>query len=175
MDLKYVCQQYFTCMYFLGFIRYNKTFIACGFKKYYIITVFWWGKCVDLLTFEKHDIHFKSQLIHTFTESKDSNCFILYFEEIVVFWNKKKATRPLSCRSATCLLTSPCYYLNLYHLIYFLMFRPTKWQLLVLRTGDTSASTDHILFLYWRMRKWTTIFIGCLKYNISETNSMFQK
>ena len=127
MDLKYVCQQYFTCMCFLGFIRYNKTFIACGFKKYYIITVFWWGKCVDLLTFEKHDIHFKSQLIHTFTESKDSNCFILYFEEIVVFWNKKKATRPLSCRSATCLLTSPCYYLNLYHLIYFLMFRPTKW------------------------------------------------
>ena len=32
MDLKYVCQQYFTC--FLGFIRYNKTFIACGFRKY---------------------------------------------------------------------------------------------------------------------------------------------
>jgi hypothetical protein len=28
MDLKYVCQQYFTYryMYFLGFIRYNKTF-----------------------------------------------------------------------------------------------------------------------------------------------------
>ena len=24
MDLKYVCQQYFTCMCFLGFIRYNK-------------------------------------------------------------------------------------------------------------------------------------------------------
>jgi hypothetical protein len=67
----------------------------------YTITVFWWGKCVDLLTFEKNDIHwarkgelniifFKSQLIHTLTESKDSNCFILYFEEIVVFWNKKK-------------------------------------------------------------------------------------
>jgi hypothetical protein len=34
MDLKYVCQQYFTCMCFLGFIRYNKTFIACGFRKY---------------------------------------------------------------------------------------------------------------------------------------------
>ena len=32
MNLKYVCQQYFTC--FLGFIRYNKTFIACGFRKY---------------------------------------------------------------------------------------------------------------------------------------------
>jgi hypothetical protein len=30
MDLKYVCQQYFTCMCFLDFIRYNKTFIACG-------------------------------------------------------------------------------------------------------------------------------------------------
>ena len=30
MDLKYVCQQYFTCMCFLGFIRYNKTLIACG-------------------------------------------------------------------------------------------------------------------------------------------------
>ena len=24
----------FTCMCFLGFIRYNKTFIACGFRKY---------------------------------------------------------------------------------------------------------------------------------------------
>jgi hypothetical protein len=34
MDFKYVCQQYFTCMCFLGFIRYNKTFIACGFRKY---------------------------------------------------------------------------------------------------------------------------------------------
>jgi hypothetical protein len=34
IDLKYVCQQYFTCMCFLGFIRYNKTFIACGFRKY---------------------------------------------------------------------------------------------------------------------------------------------
>ena len=32
--LKYVYQQYFTCMCFLGFIRYNKTFIACGFRKY---------------------------------------------------------------------------------------------------------------------------------------------
>jgi hypothetical protein len=30
MDLEYVCQQYFVCMCFLGFIRYNKTFIACG-------------------------------------------------------------------------------------------------------------------------------------------------
>jgi len=34
LDLKYVCQQYFTCMCFLGFIRYNKTFIACEFRKY---------------------------------------------------------------------------------------------------------------------------------------------
>jgi hypothetical protein len=34
MDLKYVCQQYFTCMCFFGFIRYNKTLIACGFRKY---------------------------------------------------------------------------------------------------------------------------------------------
>jgi hypothetical protein len=34
MDLKYVCQQYSTCMCFLGFIRYNKTLIACGFRKY---------------------------------------------------------------------------------------------------------------------------------------------
>ena len=34
MDLKYVCQQYVTCMCFLGFIRYNKTCIACGFRKY---------------------------------------------------------------------------------------------------------------------------------------------
>jgi hypothetical protein len=50
---------------------------------------------------KKNDIHwarkgqseyhfvFKRQLIHTFTESKDSNCFILYVEDIVVFWNKK--------------------------------------------------------------------------------------
>jgi hypothetical protein len=34
VDLKYVCQQYFTCMCFLGFIRYNKTFIVCGFREY---------------------------------------------------------------------------------------------------------------------------------------------
>jgi hypothetical protein len=34
MDLKYAYQQYFTCMCFLGFIRCNKTFIACGFRKY---------------------------------------------------------------------------------------------------------------------------------------------
>jgi hypothetical protein len=34
MDLKYVCQQNFTCMCVLGFIRYNNTFIACGFRKY---------------------------------------------------------------------------------------------------------------------------------------------
>ena len=34
MDLKYACQQYFTYMCFLGFIPYNKTFIACGFRKY---------------------------------------------------------------------------------------------------------------------------------------------
>jgi hypothetical protein len=34
MDLKYACQQYFTCMCFLGFIRYNKTFITCGFRRY---------------------------------------------------------------------------------------------------------------------------------------------
>ena len=74
--------------------------VKCHFQQYYTITVFWWGKCVDLLTFEKNDIHwarkgkaniifFTSQLIHTFTESKDNNCFILYVEEIVVFWNKK--------------------------------------------------------------------------------------
>jgi hypothetical protein len=37
MDLKYVCQQYFTYMCFLGFIRYNKTFISCGFRKYEIV------------------------------------------------------------------------------------------------------------------------------------------
>ena len=34
MDLEYACQQYFTYMCFLGFIRYNKTFIACGYRKY---------------------------------------------------------------------------------------------------------------------------------------------
>ena len=34
MDLTYVCQQYFTCMRFLDFVRYNKTFIVCVFMKY---------------------------------------------------------------------------------------------------------------------------------------------
>jgi hypothetical protein len=34
MDLEYVCQQYFTYMYLLCFIRYNKTFIACEYRKY---------------------------------------------------------------------------------------------------------------------------------------------
>jgi hypothetical protein len=34
MGLKYVSQQYFTCICFLGLIRYNKTFIAWGFRKY---------------------------------------------------------------------------------------------------------------------------------------------
>ena len=34
MDLKYVYQQYFTYMCFLSFIRYNKTFIACRYRKY---------------------------------------------------------------------------------------------------------------------------------------------
>ena len=31
VEFKYICQQYFTCMCFLGFIRYNKTFIACEY------------------------------------------------------------------------------------------------------------------------------------------------
>jgi hypothetical protein len=43
MNLKYVCQQYFTCMCFLGFIRYNKTLIACGFRK-----------CENVFTLEYH-------------------------------------------------------------------------------------------------------------------------
>ena len=45
---------------------------------------------IHLLYFDEINvwIFFKSQLIHTFTESKGSNCFILYIEEIVVFWNK---------------------------------------------------------------------------------------
>ena len=33
MDIKYACQQYFTYRY-TGFIRYNKTFIACGYRKH---------------------------------------------------------------------------------------------------------------------------------------------
>ena len=37
MDLEYVCQQYFTYMCFLCFIQYNKTFIACGYRKYEIL------------------------------------------------------------------------------------------------------------------------------------------
>ena len=36
VDLKYACQQYFTYMCFLGFIRY-KTLIARGFRKYEIL------------------------------------------------------------------------------------------------------------------------------------------
>ena len=42
---------------------------------------------MDLLTFEKKMIFTESQLIQTFTESKDStdNCFILYFEQKNVF------------------------------------------------------------------------------------------
>jgi hypothetical protein len=50
MDLKYVCQQYFTCMCFLGFIRYNKTFIACE----YTFIACWWGKYENLFTQEYH-------------------------------------------------------------------------------------------------------------------------
>jgi hypothetical protein len=50
------------------------------------------------LTFEKkiiftetegrseYHFFFKGQLIHTFTESKDSNCFILYFNCSFVWW-----------------------------------------------------------------------------------------
>jgi hypothetical protein len=89
-------------LFFLNILRTNDA--------YYTITVFWWGKCVDLLTFDEVNVwiywllkkiiftelertklisFFSSQLIHTFTESKDSNCCILYVEEIVVFWNKK--------------------------------------------------------------------------------------
>ena len=31
---RHACQQYCTCMWFLSFILYNKTFIACWFRKY---------------------------------------------------------------------------------------------------------------------------------------------
>ena len=50
-----------------------------------------WKKIYSLSPKGRSEYHFffKSQLIHTLTESKDSNCFILYFEEKVVFWNKK--------------------------------------------------------------------------------------
>jgi hypothetical protein len=99
---------------------------------------------------------FRSQLIHTFTESKDSNCFILYFEEIVVFWKKKLHVHCPDVVLHYC-MHHHCY-LNLYHLIYFAMFRPTKWQILVLGTGGTSASTDHFLLLYWRMRQINYFF-----------------
>ena len=159
----------------------------------------------------------KSQLIHTFTESKDSNCFILYFEiswyseikkiqvfqrfiiyilsnnnELLIMWNiNVNCSRvvgnqrhswvciclitgmllqifycwPSYWWSATLLFTSLCFYLNLYHLIYFSMFRPTKWHILIVflffclflrGAGDTvgtSRSTDHNLLLCWRMRQ----------------------
>jgi len=39
----------------------------------------------------------------------------------------------------------------------------------------TSASTDHILFLYWRMRKWTTFLHWLIKIENSLKKSMFQK
>jgi hypothetical protein len=59
MDLKYVCQQYFTYRYmcFLGFIRYNKTFIACGYRKY-----------ENLFT---HEYHIPSPVCN--------KCILLYF------------------------------------------------------------------------------------------------
>jgi len=46
--------------------------------------------------------------------------------------------------------------------LYFSMFRPTKWQILVLGTDGTSASTDHILFLYWQMRQMNYFFLHWL-------------
>jgi hypothetical protein len=55
----------------ISFNIYN--FFHCfTYHQYYRITVFWWGKCVDLLTFEK-----KNHWAHTFTVSKDSYCFII--------------------------------------------------------------------------------------------------
>ena len=133
---------------------------------------------MDLLTFEKNDIHwaqkgkvniifFKSQLIHTFTESKDSNCFILYVEEIVVIWNKKLHVHWPDIVLHYCLHHHAIYYLILYHLIYFSMFRPTKWQIFVLGTGGTSASIDPILFLCWRMRQMNYFFHWLIKIECS--------
>ena len=103
----------------------------CGFIDF-------WKKWYSLSPKGRNEYHFfffKSQLIHTFTESKDINCFILYFEEIVLFWNKKLHVYCPEVVLHYC-MHHHCY-LNLYHLIYFAMFRPTKWQILVLGTGGT--------------------------------------
>jgi hypothetical protein len=73
MDLKYVCQQYFTYMCFLGFIRYNKTLIAnlflkidhrCAILYIYCMLVreIWkcihprgiWYSCVDKFSYVPH-------------------------------------------------------------------------------------------------------------------------
>jgi hypothetical protein len=67
MDLKYVCQQYFTCMCFLGFIRYNKTFIACGFRKY-----------ENVFTLGKYDTRDSGEYIFIFPSPACNKCIISY-------------------------------------------------------------------------------------------------
>ena len=66
MDLKYVCEQYFTCMCFLGFIRYNKTFIACRFGKY-----------------ENLFLH---QYIFIFPSLACNECIILHHKDLPKVW-----------------------------------------------------------------------------------------
>ena len=75
MDLKYVCQQYFTCMCFLGFIRYNKTFIACGFRKY-----------ENVFTLGKYDTRDSGEYIFIFPSPACNKCIISYIQiKIQVF------------------------------------------------------------------------------------------
>jgi predicted RNA-binding protein len=51
MDWKYACLQYFTCMCFLDFIRYNKTLIAYGFRKYENVFIHEYHNCYFGLKF----------------------------------------------------------------------------------------------------------------------------
>ena len=99
---------------------------------------------------------FKSQLIHTFTESKDSNCFILYFEEIMVFWNKKLHVHCPDVVLRYCLHHHPIIWI-FYHLIYFLMFRPTKWQ--IHRPHFVFVLMDAQINYFFSLVDWNRIFL----------------
>ena len=83
-------KEFISIRYSIYVLRYAYTDIQHNHKRYYTITVFWWGKYAVLFTFEKLIFSeddgrceyqfFKSQLNPIFTETKDSNCFIPYSE-----------------------------------------------------------------------------------------------
>ena len=74
MDLKHVCQQYFTCMRFLGFIRYNKTFIACGFRKY-----------ENVFTHEYHIPLRRCPLVNKFSYFPHQHAINVYYYIMILF------------------------------------------------------------------------------------------